>query len=463
MNGVLFSYTLSSSIVLAMLYLGYKWSLSGKSASCFNRSVIICIYLVSLLFFPLIGQLKHIGGSRIATQFEIDVEMPAGGEIAGMDMPVARLVMSGIMMIWIVGMAVVAAGWAMAYVRLYRLLRRSAKSDYDGWTLVVTDDDTLAPFSWRQYIFISNTEANGDERELEALLTHEMHHLVSRHWLDLTLAQFVCVIQWFNPASWLLRDELRAVHEYDADKAVIDKGFDIRSYQMLLIKRAVGKRFPSVANSFNHSKLKNRITMMCKRRPSSRSRMRGLALLPSLGAALLVADIPAVASVIEDASCAGIVFAGHREQSEGKVSENKPEVKTDNCKEFYAVVEEMAEFPGGNQELMKYLANNLRYPQEAHAAGMQGCVIVKFVVGADGSIKDATVIKGVKGAPSLDNEAIRVVMSMPAWKPGKVGGKPVSSYFNLPVRFSLTGPEENAASGEEDDDDMRVKVVGNKK
>lgn len=103
--------------------------------------------------------------------------------------------------------------------------------------------------------------------------------------------------------------------------------------------------------------------------------------------------------------------------------------------EIFEVVEEMPEFPGGPAEMMKYLNNNIRYPTIAQENGIEGRVIVQFVVNSDGTIVDANVVRSVD--PFLDKEALRVINSMPKWKPGKQRGKPVRVKYTLPVTFRL--------------------------
>ena len=105
---------------------------------------------------------------------------------------------------------------------------------------------------------------------------------------------------------------------------------------------------------------------------------------------------------------------------------------------IFQVVENQPEFPGGMAELMKYLKKNLRYPQICKEQGLQGRVIVQFVVNPDSTLSDFNVIKSVN--PHLDKEALRLVSSMPKWKPGEQRGKPVSVRFTLPVTFRL--PED---------------------
>ena len=112
-----------------------------------------------------------------------------------------------------------------------------------------------------------------------------------------------------------------------------------------------------------------------------------------------------------------------------------PTVDSNNV---YFTVEKMPEFPGGQVELMKYLASNIKYPKDAANAGKQGRVIVRFVVNEDGSISDETLIRGV--FPSLDEEALRVIKSMPKWHPGEQDGKKVRVYYTIPISFILPAP-----------------------
>jgi len=113
----------------------------------------------------------------------------------------------------------------------------------------------------------------------------------------------------------------------------------------------------------------------------------------------------------------------------GVVEEKAPEI--------FTVVEEMPEFPGGAMEMMKYIQKNIQYPQMAKEAGLSGKCFLKFVVNGNGNITDVTVLKGVPGCGECDREAIRVVKSMPNWKPGKQNGRSVSVFFNLPINFQL--------------------------
>ena len=152
--------------------------------------------------------------------------------------------------------------WSLGCVaRLIRSGRRERQTD---GVVLVRSDRVAAPFSWGRYIVLPERGRGGTE----AILIHERAHLRLRHSLDLLAADLAGCLQWFNPAMWLLRREIRAIHEYEADEAVLASGVDARSYQLLLVRKAAGGRWYPVANSFNHSKLKKRITMMLRKKSS---------------------------------------------------------------------------------------------------------------------------------------------------------------------------------------------------
>ncbi len=185
--------------------------------------------------------------------------------------------------IYIAGVIAVILLTVRSAVSLRRLSRQGHSERLsDGTTLVRMNDD-ITPISWGHHILISEHDLSENGT---AILAHEQAHVRLHHSLDLAFIDLAVALQWFNPAIWLLRSELRAIHEYEADAAVLNSGVDARSYQLLLIRKAVGGRWYSIANSFNHSKLKNRITMMLRKESSRRMRVRALLLLPLTGLAL---------------------------------------------------------------------------------------------------------------------------------------------------------------------------------
>ena len=151
-----------------------------------------------------------------------------------------------------------------------------------------------ASFSWGKYIVISAADYS---QQSEEILLHETMHLRNHHTLDLLFMQIFLLVYWFNPVVWLLKRELQEVHEFEADNGVINTGIDATKYQLLLVKKAVGTRLYSMANGFNHSKLKKRITMMLKERTNRWARLKLLLAVPVMAGALYVFAQPEVKEV----------------------------------------------------------------------------------------------------------------------------------------------------------------------
>lgn len=434
--GQLLAYSLTSAILLACLYLVYKWILSSENYHKVNRLVIWSIYLAAL---GLPSFWKAIHGIFAATSapaaVTIDVEAIA---VVGMivDEPSSTAIwLQAAICLYVAGMAVVSALTLVNFGRLYGIIRRGDKIRVDGKTVVLTEDDGIAPFSFCKTIVVPRK----DFRQYgPMIMLHEKSHVEFHHWIDLLFAQGVCILQWFNPAAWLLREEMKAIHEYQADDRVITAGVNVKEYQMLLIKKAVGARFPSLANSLNHSKLQKRITMMYQSKSRTACKLGSLVLVPALAIGIAVVSIPAVASVISGASETTLLDSDSKVSKISANTESVAEMRTSapaSYNKVFTTVEKPAEFPGGIEAMMKWLQYNVKYPKEAEKAGEQGKAVVKFTVNKDGSISNATIIKSV--SPSIDKEALRVVTSMPKWKPAENGGKKVACWFTLPVSFRL--------------------------
>lgn len=189
-------------------------------------------------------------------------------------------------LVYIIGVLFLLARHAVSIVRLCRLIGQgSVRRMEDGNRLCLHPHAEIAPFSWMNCIVLSEADYRESGRQIVA---HEQAHIALRHSWDLLLVELCLLLQWFNPVAWLLRQELQNIHEYEADEAVIRRGIDAREYQMLIIKKAVGTRLYSLANSLNHSSLKKRLTMMMKEKSHPWARLKYAYVLP-LAAASLVA------------------------------------------------------------------------------------------------------------------------------------------------------------------------------
>ncbi len=646
-----FLYLMKSVLCLALFYPFYMVLLSRETFHRFNRMALINILLASvvipacritteepMLLSQLYQRWEHwLTGQEVETATAVAYADWADVEFATMSLAdddtlaVAPAFSLGdflsehwgdlLFLLYVAGILFLIGRHIASLVRLFGLLKRGQMQRLDdGTCLYLHQQADIAPFSWMKYIVISEADYRENGRQIVA---HEQAHISNRHSWDLLLVEVCLLAQWFNPAAWLLRQELQNIHEYEADDTVLRRGINAREYQLLIIKKAVGARLYSLANSLNHSSLKKRLTMMMKEKSHPWARLKYLYVLP-LAAISMVAfahteaannsngiseakgtevlannqipgvkssenekvlivvdgkltiqetepidwtnedlakhigvtpeeiaqievikkpeilaqwNIPGATGAIlvttkkakaadETAEAAKEKFTvtindageysygpmgstlkkgtlddiyqyicdmqrklqadgggrhflvnveaspkaprksvekvketlrkawalritySQKEEKEtvvdhliliGKPKHNEKEgnIEVERAEEVFQVVENMPEFPGGNAELMKFLAKNIKYPAEAQQKGEQGRVMVQFVVGKDGKLSDIKIMRSI--SPTLDAEAIRVIKAMPTWKPGTQRGQAVAVKYTIPISFRLQG------------------------
>ena len=547
------TYDLKVAALLAVFYMFYRLLLSRETFHCVNRIVLLTTAVASFIL-PLCVITLHKTVVIELTEAHVDFE--------GMTMMIEEAEQqpfwqTAAVIAFFIGM-VATLGYTLSNVlRVWLLISRSQQHPQpDGTVICVTSFD-VSPFSWMHYIVLSQSDYEAQDA---SILAHERGHIRRRHSLDLLLVDTLTALQWFNPAMWMLRQDLRAIHEYEADAAVLSQGINMRQYQYLLIQKAVSHCGYSVANGISHSTLKNRINMMLHKNSSRASLLKLLALVPIVGIALamqaetvndyvytektqtppkkvikkgkanaqvkmgsntievkaeqnqkpetmespkiIISETPSdhAPLVILDGKIATMEQVKALDQNEiDHINVVKAEAKdvleayakhynadTSNCIIFiitkaykekpndqksvvvvvkakkpqtleeaaaqgdiaigaidydkpekpFDVVEQMPEFPGGQEALMKFLSESVKYPKEASKDGVQGRVVVQFVVEKDGSISEVEVVKKVN--EHLDAEAVRVVNAMPKWKPGKQKGENVRVKYTLPISFRLS-------------------------
>ena len=356
------------------------------------------------------------------------------------------------------------------------------------------------PFSFFRMVFL-HPESHSD-KETDEILTHECTHVSQWHSIDVILSEMMCMACWFNPFVWLLKREVRHNLEYLADNTVIQSGYDSKSYQYHLLGLAHHQSVTTLYNSFNVLHLKNRIMMMNKKRSPGIVRTKYLKFIPLVGILMLLSNIEAVArltvrlaneATVSNAMVtatgilvdetgqpligASVVVKGGKERTitdkKGAFSLEVPANAILRCsyqgresqevlaadmtnnthlslssksremnEQVFTVVEKMPSFPGGDAELLKYIATNIKYPKESQDNGEQGRVICSFIVGRDGSVNNPEVLRGV--TPLLNEEAVRVINTMPRWNPGMQRGKAVAVKYTVPITFRLKSPVEEA-------------------
>lgn len=474
--GMFFIYSIKVAICLVAFYLFYKLLLSRDTFHAFNRATLLLLMLLSLVL-PFVS--LSIDEPTVVNNGMVQVEQLLVAGVTGEDTQPASLTLVQVLfMVYMVGVVVSVGREIVSLAGLYKLISGRDHVTIDNGIRIIVIDGDMAPFSWFNNIVISRSDYESGRREI---LIHEMAHISHHHSLDILLCNVLLIFQWFNPAVWLLRRELRNIHEYEADEAVLASGANAAEYQLLLIRKAVGERLFSMANNLNHNSLKKRITMMLTKRSNPWNRVKVLLTVPVAAVAVVAFATPKaeslsreiehesdaiVSSVVKSTSDKAALVAQGKTSGEETVNamgradntliDNDIQRMTSTDDDVYEVVEKMPAFPGGMAELMKYLRSNVRYPVEAHKAGIQGRVVVSFVVNKDGTVKDAKIVRSVD--KSIDAEALRVISAMPKWQPGYQDGKAVSVRYTVPVTFRLTGESGKVQSTGAGNDNTNVKI-----
>lgn len=496
----LLGYSFASGITLIILAAVYMLLLRNSTHFIFNRACVLSILAASLVIpFVTLPTLTTVAPVTIdvdSLTFSAAIsESPASNDSVGF------LRIAG--WIYLAGVSIMALRYITNLFFIIYLRSVSHKRTIAGQTVRVHRRANIPPMTWSGEIFVEESLLSGDCTELEMILAHEDAHRSQYHWLDLLLSNVVLAINWYNPAAWIMQHELIAAHEYEADRIASDKSGDKMKYQLLLIKKTAGNRYHAIADSLNHSSLKKRIKMMMKSQTKGNARLRSLALLPAVAVALLLSNSSCVKNAqdkIDESSQtdtteistvrmaspirildkdgkdvdfsqgnAPLVIIDGVEGSYDSIDPSNIEsiaVLPDSvAKEQYGdrapngvivvttkgpvkttsetqpeIASKAPEFVGGIEKLYKMLADNIRYPEDAMKAGIQGKVIVELTVGTNGEISNAKVLKGIN--KSLDKAALaaieRVKEAGGKFTPGiDSNGNPISTTFVLPVVFKL--------------------------
>lgn len=514
-------YIFRVALTMMAMYLAYKAFMSRETFHALNRAAILVSaavsFVIPLLKIPAIFATK---GSA-TTYAAIDI-----GEITAtvIDEPTTSITDYWPYLI-MAGAAVFLLRFLVSTISIALQAAKNKKITLKGGIWLIISETIKSPVSWLKYIFMNHKDYNENNGEI---LAHEMAHIRLKHSIDLILMDIVCCVQWFNPAAWLLRSELCTVHEFQADKAVLDSGYNAKKYQTLLIKKAAGRNWNSVASSLNHSNLKKRITMMSNQKKSASATFK--ALLPMAVAAIcafafsdcnsavaqstttnnvltgesnVMTQVTVIgtgtpssqdkAEALNNYSAQSTVYVEHgnkakninnlipddlQEVSDTKESaakqynpasyasdsqaiENKAEsdnvstieninssadsapvqttsaTRNPNDSIVYMIVEQMPEYPGGEEALRKHIAENIRNSEAAKEKKFQGTVFVDFIVDQNGKVTQPNIRKS-SGNQDLDNEAIRIVNTLQDFIPGRQRGKNVSVSFVIPITFAIT-------------------------
>ena len=453
--GVFFIYILKSSVCLVLFYLFFRLLLSKETFHRFNRMALLGVLFFSLLIPCIEVTTRHqvevqqavLSIEQLLLMAELEATPANVGAVQ--ETPTISWVQI-VLLVYLAGILFLVCRNIYSLICLFRLVHSGKHEKLEKGVTLVVHNQEIAPFSWMNYIVISRKDLEENGREI---LIHEMAHIHHRHLVDLLVADICIFFQWFNPGAWLLKQELQNVHEYEADETVINEGVNAKEYQLLLIKKAVGTRLYSMANSFNHSKLKKRITMMLKEKSNPWARLKYLYVLPLAAIAVTAFARPEISEKMEEISAVKVNDLAEIVQE--KVLQDTVKVSKDEKKDalvvtgvkskeeeeivIFEVVEQMPEYPGGMSALQKYLSEKIAGSPMKGKAG--GRVMVGFTVAETGKIKDVRVLQSDEA--SLNQEAERIVSEMPDWIPGKQRGRPVPVKYTVPIRFGNIRFAEN--------------------
>lgn len=365
------------------------------------------------------------------------------------------------------GFALMALRASWGLIRIVQMAGRGKSEHWDDGCLLVHTAEAKVPFSFFKWVFVPTSlklsvpnsrdelSESSQGKEQSLMLSHERAHARGWHSLDVLLAEALCIVFWFHPLAHWYRRALRTVHEYLAD-AEASRHADIKQYGLLLIGQSQSGMPVAFANHFFQSPLKQRLVMLTKKESAPfRAFKFGLLVPLALLFALLFRQAPAIAQAVDEKHLAFVhelesrgwemtdtVVTFNPETYEEKVqivrNSAAPE-KDQNGKLVYQYAEIQPQFPGGQEALMKFLSDHIKYPEKAQQNRIEGTVVVSFIVDETGQVTQAS---GKIDLPNDNNlplveEAIRVVQSMPKWTPAYHKGKAVRCSLCLPVKFKL--------------------------
>ena len=556
-------YDLKVALLIAVFYMFYRLLAARETFHRLNRMVLLASLALSLLLPLCVVTVHRTVEVGSMPQPMASVGMAEAGEIVEDEGP--NSMGTTLAVVYLLGLAFCLARTSINIWSVRRLVARCREvavpsyihGNIGGMRLFVADDEKVKPFSWMRTVVLSRKDYENDladgARGQSIVLAHECGHVACRHSVDMLFVDMVVALQWFNPVVWLLRQDLRTVHEYEADARVLSQGFNAYQYLSLLVQKAAGDAGYSVANGISMSSIvSKRVIMMTKKQSSKYAWARLLYVVPIVAISLaataktvvdyqviesetstemtlpddetlyvvdgnivekqdvkklkteeiqsikilkkeeatskwgtqgangvieittdrtkvheavmksdddnklyvvdgnVVSKESAMELVTENIEAVSVLSGESATKLWGSKGENgvivittktKTEAegtKGDDDEKAFQHVEKMPVFPGGDMAMMEFLSKNIKYPVEAQKKGLQGRVVVSFVVEKDGSLSDVQVAKSVD--PQLDEEALRVVKSMPNWTPGMHNGKTVRVKYYVPISYRLNGP-----------------------
>ena len=487
---LIIGHLLPIAATVAVLWLVYRILFRNSNRLYFNRFFLLTSMLLALAM-PLLGLLSGIEVPQMATLKQNmfngmmlnEVIVTPDGQPVLPEVTVTTNATPSRFSVWqviggiyLIGVGVMTLLFLIKLGRLVALIIRSPKRKMDGFTAVFTGKEQ-GSFSFFRYAFFPNENVDHD------IMRHEMSHISHHHSWDILFAEVMMILQWFNPFIYLYKKELQSLHEYQADRDVVATGVDKKNYMMLILQQCTAVDFSGMSNNFSLILTKKRIKMITQEQKAVDHTLK-----VSISPFEVFDDDGAPMQLIKDTifyeddgtyvkfetsdgfqpetgePCKKLTITSYNAdgtprnnffitetERRGDTStysiepftftlsehlfEQLLDIATSEADTVYQIVEEMPEFPGGENALMEYVSKNVVYPEEAKEKEIQGRVFISFVVEKDGSIGEVKVLRGIGGG--CDEESVRVISDMPKWKPGKQKGEFVRVSYQIPIMFKL--------------------------
>lgn len=400
------------AVYMMAFYLLYSLLLRRDTAYGRNRAFI----LLSLVFSGILPFFSFTTTEPLHIQFFgrllsgvfIDADNSVNNETAFISARPLKIIYA----VYIAGVMLFMAKLAINFTSLLILILKG-QNCHDR--VIKFRNSSASGFSAMGYIFINEKLT---EEDAEAIIEHEKHHLRQNHYIDIILLEFLISLQWFNPFIYLFNRELRSLHEYQADRDCLRSGIPVLRYQNLILSQVFRTGALNITSNFsNPSLVRKRFLMMTRKRSTGLANLKLLSAIPVTSLIFFSTSVNNVASLPED-------YRGPAKIQLPGMSEAP-----------YSTVEVMPVFPGGDVSLLKFISENIIYPEEAKAQNIQGRVTVKFCITSSGNINQVSIVSGIH--PQLDAEALRVVSGLPRFEPGRQNGIAVPVWYYIPITFTL--------------------------
>lgn len=443
---IMMTKVLLTFVATIVLHLTYKL-LFGKC----NRFTICRITILTMSIFAFVFPFISI---KISGQMPEYILLPENIDILGETEIVkdnSLSFMSFVALIYTIGVIFSFMKMLFNIHKIHKMKVGKKSEIIDNVNIYYTGESHI-PFSFFNDIFIGTSVISPTDNVLSEpvegsvnplVLKHEMSHVKNYHSIDVVMMEIMVSLQWFNPFIRMMKKELQSIHEYIADNEVIEDKINKSNYMMLLLQQCTADNINGIANNFSFLLTKKRISMIANKQKSKRMLLRLLLTLPVFGMLIMLntrcdnvkSNDDKIANAEKNAQDSKLY---RNESVDNPVNETTSlDIHTNQSvtDTIYNNIEIMPEFPGGFSELRNFLTSNVNYPESAKTNNIEGRTLVSFVVEKDGSITDIEVLRGFD--KDCDAEAVRVVSTMPKWKPGVKDGETVRCRFTLPFTFKI--------------------------